>query len=67
VSSNSATKTASPAAKPAAAAAAADAAEVTHTLLYAQFTGQNSSVVDPDSHGSALIWLSWIRMRIRIQ
>jgi hypothetical protein len=35
VSSNSATKTATPAAKYAAAAAATDAAEVTHTLLYA--------------------------------
>jgi hypothetical protein len=22
------------------------------------------SVVDPDAHGSALIWLSWIRIRI---
>jgi len=26
-----------------------------------------SSVSDPDPHGSALIWLSWIRIRIRIE
>ncbi len=41
--------------------------------IYLGFSVKKDSVSDPDLHGSALIWLSWIRiwihigMRIRIQ
>jgi hypothetical protein len=34
-----------------------------YRYLY-EYISLQSSVADPDPHGSALIWLSWIRIRI---
>jgi hypothetical protein len=31
------------------------------------FTPVQISLLDPDLHGSVLAWLSWVRIRIRIE